>query len=213
MENNNFNGQTKKNNGLGIAGMVLGIIAIVLSCVVIGGIIGIVGIILSIVAICEKGKVKGAATAGIVLNAVAILIMGGMLVIGSSSDELEKGNDTSTIKEVKEKEAEDKKEYISVTAKELSDALEQNAMKADDTYNGKYLKINGKLGTIDSSGGYIDIESGDGFDMTIIQCYIQSEEQKKVIMEKKKGDKIVVKGKCTDVGEIMGYSIDIESVK
>lgn len=74
---------TQKANGLGIAGMVIGIISILLSCIVFGGYIGIVGLILSIIAVVQKNKKKGMAIAGIVLNAVAIIIM--VIVLASAS--------------------------------------------------------------------------------------------------------------------------------
>lgn len=67
--------QNQKQSGLGIAGMVLGIIAILLSCLVVGGFIGIVGLILSIVGVLQKEKGKGTAIAGIVCNSISILIM------------------------------------------------------------------------------------------------------------------------------------------
>ncbi|MDE6701367.1 MAG: Ltp family lipoprotein [Acetatifactor sp.] len=55
--------------------MVLGIIALLLSFILIGGVIGIVGIILSIIGVVAKDKKHGLAIAGIVLNAIAIFIM------------------------------------------------------------------------------------------------------------------------------------------
>lgn len=111
-----------------------------------------------------------------------------------------------------EKESEAPIEYISVTATELSDALSNNAMKAQNDYGEKYLEISGKLGNIDSSGKYIAIDSDKDFDLTNIQCYIKSDEQKQVIMEMSRGDSIVIKGYCKDVGELLGYQIDIDEV-
>lgn len=87
MENNNFNGQAKKNTSLGTAGMILGIISLVLSCLIIGGLVGIAGFIISIVAISNKEMPKGKAVAGIVLNSIALVMAGGMLLIAVSSPE------------------------------------------------------------------------------------------------------------------------------
>ena len=78
--------------------------------------------------------------------------------------------------------------------------------------NGQKLAITGKLETIDSDGKYISLSSGKSFDFTNIQCYIKSDEQKAKIMEMKKGDTLTVKGKCKDVGEVIGYQLDIESI-
>ena len=111
-----------------------------------------------------------------------------------------------------EKESEGPIEYISVTATELSDALSNNAMKAQNDYENQYLEISGKLGNIDSNGKYISIDSDIDFDLTNIQCYIKSDEQKQVIMEMSRGNAIIVKGYCKDIGELLGYQIDIEEI-
>lgn len=102
-------------------------------------------------------------------------------------------------------------EYIPVTADELSEALSSNAMKAQNDYKGQYLEITGKLGNIDSNGKYIGIDT-ESFSMTNIQCYLKTDEHKEVIMEMSKGDAITVKGYCKDIGEILGYQIDIDEV-
>ena len=79
-----------------------------------------------------------------------------------------------TVENPEEQEKEQKEiEYIPVTATELSDALSNNAMKAQNDYKDKYLEITGKLGNIDSDGKYINIDSDKDFDLTGIQCYIK----------------------------------------
>lgn len=85
MENNNFNRQAK--NSLGTAGMVLGIVSLVLSCLIIGGVVGIIGLILSIVAISKKNVPKTRAVVGIVLNACALWLSAGILLIAVLSPE------------------------------------------------------------------------------------------------------------------------------
>lgn len=64
----------KQQSGLGIAGMVIGIVSLILLCLAIGGITAVIGFILSIVAITQKDKAQGPAIAGIVLNSIALLI-------------------------------------------------------------------------------------------------------------------------------------------
>ena len=103
--------------------------------------------------------------------------------------------------------------YIIVTADELADIISNNALAAQNAFKGKKLAITGKLGNIDSDGKYIGLDSNKTFDFTNIQCYIKTEEQKVKIMEMKKGDTLTVKGKCKDVGEVLGYSVDIESIE
>ena len=45
-----------------------------------------------------------------------------------------------------------------------------------------------------------------------VQCYIKNDDQKTAIMDMSIGDTVIVKGKITDVGEVMGYSLDIDEI-
>lgn len=133
----------------------------------------------------------------------------------TTKEEKDKPKEEVTEEDTQKEEVPEEKqvEYIAISADELSSALDSNAMKAQEEYKGKDLAITGKLGTVDSAGSYIAIETNDNWDFTNIQCYLQSEEQKQIIKEMTKGDAITIKGHCTDVGEIMGYSIDIDSIE
>ena len=103
--------------------------------------------------------------------------------------------------------------YEKVTAKELIDALQDNALNAKEKYKDKYVEITGKLNVIDASGKYITVNPiGDDFVLTGVQAYIKTDEQKQVVSGLSKGDKITVKGKVKDVGEVLGYSVDIDEI-
>lgn len=66
---------------------------------------------------------------------------------------------------------------------------------------------------IDSSGKYISIVPiEDEFALLGVQCYIMSEDQKSAVMDMTIGDTLMVKGKIIDVGEVLGYSLDIDEV-
>jgi len=173
--------------------------------------------------ICPQCRKKQGGIGKWILIVVVILIIGAAAASGGNSDDSqsansknantsEGGKDSSSENNSVENEKEEKIEYISVSAQDLIDALEKNAMKASDAYKGKYLKIKGELGNVDSDGKYIGITT-DEITLANIQCYITSDDQKDIIMEKTTGDEITVKGYCKDVGEILGYSIDIDSVK
>lgn len=175
--------------------------------------------------ICPNCKKKqGGALKWIVIVVVVLVLISAAAGGGDKTSETQQAsnsnspttNDNSAgaaqdTKEV-EKESEGPIEYISVTATELSDALSNNAMKAQNDYENQYLEISGKLGNIDSNGKYISIDSDIDFDLTNIQCYIKSDEQKQVIMEMSRGDAIIIKGYCKDIGELLGYQIDIEEI-
>ena len=76
--------QMKKSNGMGTAGFVCSIVAIVLSWIpfinIIAGIIWILGLIFSIVGMFKQPK--GLAIAGLVISLIGIVIL---LIIGASS--------------------------------------------------------------------------------------------------------------------------------
>lgn len=169
--------------------------------------------------ICPQCRKKQGSIGKWIVVALVVVIIGAVASSGGNSDDssgdtkvASSGNADASGNEKETDEKKEKIEYISVTAQDLVDAMNKNAMKASETYKEKHLKIKGKLGNIDSDGKYISIDS-DEIDFVSIQCYIQSDEQKDIIMEKSAGDEITVKGYCKDVGEILGYSIDIDTVK
>lgn len=108
---------------------------------------------------------------------------------------------------------ETKIEYIKVDIDELEKALENNAAAAKDTYDGKYVEVTGRLGTIDSDLQYISLLSTtDEWDMVGVHCSIVYSETKEVVKTLTKNQTIVVKGKITDVGEVLGYYLDIDEI-
>ena len=65
----------------------------------------------------------------------------------------------------------------------------RNSLKAQNVFKGQQIEIIGKLGTIDSNGKYISLESMDPYSFIIIQCYIKNDDQKAKIVDLSKGDK------------------------
>ena len=101
--------------------------------------------------------------------------------------------------------------YASYTVKQLMKDLDENALKAENTYQDQYVELSGTLNVIDSDGRYISlVPTGDAFAIIGVQCYMQNEEQVEQVMEMSVGDTIVVRGQITDIGEIMGYTLDID---
>ena len=98
--------------------------------------------------------------------------------------------------------------YIAVSVADMMDMLNANALKAENTYDGQYLEITGRLGVIDSDGSYISLYSGK-FDLIGVQCYIKNDEQLNFVMDMIDGDTYTVRVKIKDVGEIIGYQADI----
>lgn len=152
---------------------------------------------------------------GILKWVVLILIIG--VVIGAVTGEDKSVDSTAKQTEAtasdSQKQESESIEYTSVSVNDMMDALNNNAMGASDKYKGKYLEITGKLTNIDAAGKYIDLMADGDFEIIGVQCYIKSDDQKSKIASMSKGDTVTLKGKCTDVGEVLGYSLDITEIE
>lgn len=144
---------------------------------------------------------------------IAIIVIIVLAVIGGSGSSDSSGSTSSTATSktaVSSSSSEAAIEYTAYTVTELSEDLDSNALKAADKYKGQYVELTGRLSVIDSNGKYISIvDSTDEWAITGVQCYIKNDEQKQVVMDMSIGDEIVVKGKITDVGEVLGYFLDM----
>ena len=131
------------------------------------------------------------------------------VVAGSGS----KDNSSSSSNSNKNNQENKVIEYQKIDIDELEKALDDNAAAAKDTYNGKYLEISGRLGAIDSDMKYISlISTTDKWDIVGVHCTIRNSSTKDVVKTLKKDQTIVVKGKITDVGEVLGYYLDIDEI-
>ena len=144
---------------------------------------------------------------------IAIIVIIVLAAIGGSGSSDSSGSTSSTATSktaVSSSSSEAAIEYTAYTVTELSEDLDSNALKAADKYKGQYVELTGRLSVIDSNGKYISIvDSTDEWAITGVQCYIKHDEQKQVVMDMSIGDEIVVKGKITDVGEVLGYFLDM----
>lgn len=118
--------------------------------------------------------------------------------------------------EVKTTVAEEKAvEYTAYDVTELFDALKENPAKAQKTFKGQYVELTGYLDVIDSDGSYFSLGANPGdysYIFQSIHCKIKNDDQLNLIMELKKGDSMIVRGEITDVGEILGYTLTIDSI-
>ena len=145
-----------------------------------------------------------------VIVLIVIFVIGGIGAIASSSDD-EKGVESNS---TSSKSTQEKIEYIKVTRDDMREELKSNAAAAKEKYINKYVEVSGKLGTIDSDLKYISlVSSTDDWDIAGMMCYIKSDEQKNIVKSLTKDQEIIVKGKITDVGEVLGYSLNITEIK
>ncbi len=148
----------------------------------------------------------------VVIVVVIIAIAAGSSGDGESNTNTDtSGTDTST-----NQPADNKEEQISYEVVDLQtmiDDLESNAIRAEQNYQNKYVEVTGRIANFDSDGKYISIDPvGSEFNFTSVMCYIKSEDQKSIILNKSKGDTVTIKGKVKSIGEVLGYSIDIKEI-
>lgn len=158
---------------------------------------------------CRKkqgGKIKW-----IIIAAIVLIIIAG--AAGGGGDKTETKDTSDTTAPVKEAVKEEKIEYTSYQVDEMMNDLTSNAMSASQKYKDQYIEVTGRLGTIDSSGKYISLYPlNDEFAFIGVQCYLKNDEQKEIVATLKTNDTVTLRGKCTDVGEVLGYSLDIDSI-
>lgn len=105
-------------------------------------------------------------------------------------------------------------EYTVCTVDEMIALLEENALSASDTYKDQYVEVTGRLDVIDSNGSYISIYPiNNEFALTGVQCKIKTDEQLDTVKSLTKGQNVTIQGKVTDVGEVLGYTMDIDAIK
>ena len=105
--------------------------------------------------------------------------------------------------------------YEKVDLQTMLDELNENALRAEQKYQGKNIEITGKIASFDSDGSYITIEAttADKWNFDTVMCYIKTQDQKSFLLEKSKGDVVTIKGKVTQIGEFLGYSLNITEIQ
>ena len=164
--------------------------------------------------VCPKCGAKQKGHAGIIIVAVVVIILAVFALAGGGNSG---GSSSSSSKSspASSEKAEEPVNYTSVDIADMMEALENNAAAANDEYKNQYLSVTGQLSNIDAQGSYIDIiDPDDEFAITGCQCYINgNEEIASIVKTLSKGDIITDKGKITDVGEVLGYSMTIDSIE
>lgn len=161
---------------------------------------------------CRKKQGPGGCLIAIII-VVVIGLIGSCFGGGDSKTDSAPGQASATTSKTSASTTAAPIEYKAVSVDEMMKMLDSNAMKASETYKGQYLEITGKLNVIDSNGKYISlVPSEESFAIMGVQCYIKSDDQKNKVMDMEIGDIITLKGKITDVGEVLGYSLDIDEI-
>ncbi len=134
-----------------------------------------------------------------------------VIAIGASgrSDEMTVTNNGSTQNQAEEIV------YEVVDLQTMFDELDANAMKAEASYQKKNVEFECKIKSFDSNGSYISVEPVGASEWNFVSamCYIKNDTQKEFLIQKSVGDIITIKGKVKSIGEVLGYSIDINEVQ
>lgn len=156
--------------------------------------------------VCRKKQ--GGIVKWIIIIVVALALMAAAFGGGGNN---KKSSDTASTPAAPETEK--AIEYTVCTVDELVDALNNNALNASNTYKDQYVEVTGILGNIDSNGKYISLNPQNGsFTLTNVQCYIKSDEQLDRVSSMSIGDTVTLRGQITDVGEVLGYSLNIDGI-
>ncbi len=104
-------------------------------------------------------------------------------------------------------------EPMVVTVDELVADLRENALKASNTYKDQYVELTGRLSNIDSDGKYFSLGIlSSEFSLDTVLCRIKSEHLD-TVMNFSKDQEVTVTGKITAVGEVLGYTVQVDTIK
>ena len=146
----------------------------------------------------------------ILTGILAIVIIGGIVSVAGGGDKSKTASTPATSTPATQQP---KAAPMVVTADKLVEDLKGNALNASETYKGKYVEVTGQLSNIDGDGKYFSIAPmNNDFSLTNIMCKI-TEEQKATVSKFTNKQKVTVLGIITDVGEVMGYTVKVESIK
>lgn len=138
-----------------------------------------------------------------------VLVVTITIIVSSGNIESEPNNDTNSSQAQSEEVV-----YEAVNLQTMFDELASNAMKAENNYKDKYVEFNCRISSFDSDGTYVSVEptNANEWNFSSVTCYIKNDTQKDFLIQKNVGDTITIKGKIKSIGEILGYSLDINEV-
>ena len=137
---------------------------------------------------------------------VIIVFIAGLFACGTSESEMSNSGSTVTAEG-------EEKVYEQVDLAVMQRDLKENALKAERTYNSKNIEISGMITNIDSDGHYVSIDSSsDSWDFSTVQCYLYSDTDKDLIANCSMGETITIKGKVSEIGEVLGYTINVDQI-
>lgn len=153
---------------------------------------------------------------GAVLGLIAVVIIG-VMIASCAGGSKEQGGKPAASSSSNAKQEQAKKTYADADINVLIREAKTNAAAANKNYKGKDVKIvGGILGNIDSDLSYISIDGTNrDFSFLHVRCAIKSKnkELQDAVLKLQKGQAVTVYGRVTDVGDTMGYYLDLDKVE
>lgn len=151
------------------------------------------------------------------LGIVALfLLIGFVNSCGSDSKEnSSQSNKTSSSSSAPEQKSKEKV-YEDADINVLIKEAKENAAAANQNYKKKNVKMTGKLQNIDSDVKYITLDGTDkNYSMIHVSCKIDSKNDalKESVLKLKKGQMVTIYGTIREVGDIMGYDLQLDKVE
>lgn len=143
---------------------------------------------------------------------ILMVLMCVSFMVGCDFDYDYEPSETKAETEAKtEAKTEPSKAYIVCTVSQLVAELEANAMNAKEKYENEYVEVTGRVDSIDASGAYIGLyPEDDEWAFIGVTCIVKNKNQTDFIRSISTGDIVTVRGKMTSVGEILGFTMNIE---
>lgn len=138
-----------------------------------------------------------------------IIVIIGVIIANSSGN-----NETTNNDAIPSQNQTENISYETVDLQTMFDDLKSNAMKAENNYKNKYVEFVCKIKSFDSDGSYVTVEpkNADQWNFSSATCYIKNDAQREFLIQKNVGDIITIKAKVKSIGEVLGYSLDIQEV-
>lgn len=130
------------------------------------------------------------------------------------SDDLKGGTKVDNQETAASTQIQQEIQYEKVNVQNMFDDLDTNALRAEETYQGKHIEITGRIEVFDSDGKYISIAPCDApeWSFETVQCYLTAPDHKAFLIEKNVGDVITIRGDVFSIGEVIGYSVKITEI-
>lgn len=146
-----------------------------------------------------------------VIIVVLVIGVGGAATGGDDSEsnttanqqEQTTGSETDVANEEVAQKEEPAEKPIKMTSVELSEAYDENEVKADKKYKDKTIKLKGEVTEISTvlNDSYVSLQGGGDYGILFVNCYF-GQNQTDDLAELSKGDEVTITGTCD--GTIVG---------